>query len=83
MSFRSVGASAEGMMALTWRHSASSGTRSTSGLWYSSRSSANRRLEYTRQHTPGCTRPARPRRCLAAARETQVSWRHERPRWGS
>mmetsp|Transcript_12022 Transcript_12022/g.40673 ORF Transcript_12022/g.40673 Transcript_12022/m.40673 type:complete len:284 (+) Transcript_12022:860-1711(+) len=55
----------------TCRQSCSSEVRTISGSWYSSSSRSFERGKRC-QHLPGLTRPARPRRCVALARETHA-----------
>ena len=60
-----------------------SGTRCISGTWWLRIFSSWRWEVYSAKHFPGLTRPARPARCLAAARDTHPSSRLAIPRRGS
>lgn len=59
-------------LARTWRQSSSRGVRCSSGTANSSITASCVWREKSRKHTPGATRPARPMRCLAEARQHQV-----------
>mmetsp|Transcript_14939 Transcript_14939/g.48466 ORF Transcript_14939/g.48466 Transcript_14939/m.48466 type:complete len:386 (+) Transcript_14939:305-1462(+) len=61
------------LSALIVRTSRSSGTRRISGCWCASATWSKEWLVLRWKATPGRTRPARPRRCLALARETSTS----------
>ena len=63
--------------------SCSSGTRCISGAWLASRRTSNVWRVNRWKQTPGCTRPARPRRCLALDTDTGTSSRDSRRRVGS
>ena len=64
------------------KHSCCSGVRSISGACDGAMV-ANRARVNMAKRAPGATRPARPRRCFAAARETHASASADTPRLAS